>query len=86
MPQSPPLNVAQPIINLNDGTMEQPFRDLMNTLNAVIPLHGTGTPEGVVDAFQYSVYLDDAGVTGTIEYRKMLTDIAGDTTKGWVLV
>lgn len=86
MAQAPRLNAAQPIINPDDGTMEQPFRDVMNELNAFIPLHGTGTPEGVVDAFQYSVYLDDAGVTGTTEYRKMLTDIAGDTTKGWRLI
>ena len=86
MPQSPPLNAAQPIIDLNDGTMQQLFRDFMNQLNVSIVLEGSGTPEGVVDAFQNSLYKDTAGTTGNILYIKRDTDIACDETKGWILV
>ena len=80
---SPILNAHQPIV-LEDGTMAQHFRDYMNRLNRLIPMNGTGTPEGVVDALQYTQYLDDAGAAGSILYIKMLPDIAGDTSMGWV--
>jgi hypothetical protein len=47
---------------------------------------GTGSPEGVVEARQYSLYINSAGTTGSIEYRKMLPDIGGDITQGWIAV
>jgi hypothetical protein len=81
----PQLNAALPIVK-DDGTMEAPFRDQMNVLNRYLPITGVGSPEGVVEALQYSLYLDTTGVTGSIEYRKMLPAIAGDTKMGWVAV
>ena len=66
--------------------MTDQFRDLINDFFYALPLNGDGSPEGVVDALQYSVYLDNLGGAGTIQYRKMLPDIGGDTTQGWVLV
>ena len=81
----PQLNAGQPIVRV-DGTMQQPFQDQMNTLYRYLPIIGTGSPEGVIEALQYSLYLDSAGVSGSIEYRKMLTDIAGDKTMGWIAV
>ena len=82
---NPILNVAQPIIG-NDGTMEQAFRQWTQDASLSIPIVGTGSPEGVVEARQYSLYLDSAGSAGSIQYRKMLPDIGGDRTRGWVAV
>ncbi len=75
------LNASQPI-TLNDGTMEQAFRDYMRKLQVSLPLNGNGSPEGIINAFQYSIYLDDAA-TAPILYIKMLANIGGDVTKGW---
>ena len=47
---------------------------------------GTGSPEGVIDAPQTANYMDDAGTAGNIKYIKRDADIAGDSTKGWILV
>ena len=81
----PRLNVAQPIVD-PDGTMAQPFRQFTQDASLSIPIVGTGSPEGVVEARQYSLYINSAGTTGSIEYRKMLPDIGGDITQGWVAV
>jgi len=81
----PQLNAANPIV-FEDGTMQAPFRDQMNTIARYLPIIGTGSPEGVVEALQYALYLDSTGVTGSIEYRKMLPAIAGNTKMGWVAV
>jgi hypothetical protein len=79
------LNAAQPIIEDN-GTMTQTFRTWTLDASLSIPIVGTGSPEGVVLARQYSLYIDATGAAGSIEYRKMLPDIAGDRTQGWKLV
>lgn len=81
----PRLNAAQPIVEPN-GTMSQPFRTWTLDASLSIPIIGTGSPEGVVTARQYSLYIDSAGAAGSIEYRKMLPDIGGDVTQGWKLV
>ncbi len=78
-------NAANPIIEEN-RTMVQEFRTLFGTVVDFLPIVGTGTPEGIVEARQFSLYIDSAGSTGTIEYRKMLPDIGGDIKMGWVLV
>lgn len=82
---SPRLNVAQPIVE-QDGTMAQPFRQFTQDASLSIPIVGSGSPEGVIEARQYSLYIDSAGTTGSIEYRKMLPDVGGDVTQGWVAV
>jgi hypothetical protein len=82
---SPRLNVAQPIVE-SDGTMAQPFRQFTQDASLSIPIVGSGSPEGVVEARQYSLYINSAGSSGSIEYRKMLPDIGGDTKQGWVAV
>ena len=82
---SPRLNAAQPIVE-SDGTMAQPFRQFTQDASLSIPIVGSGSPEGVIEARQYSLYIDSAGSTGSIEYRKMLPDIGGDTKQGWVAV
>ena len=82
---SPRLNVAQPIVE-PDGTMAQPFRQFTQDASLSIPIIGSGSPEGVVEARQYSLYIDSTGSTGSIEYRKMLPDIGGNTKQGWIAV
>lgn len=81
----PRLNAAQPIVE-PDGTMAQPFRQFTQDASLSIPIVGTGSPEGVVEARQYSLYINSTGTTGSIEYRKMLPDIGGDKTQGWIAV
>ena len=81
----PQLNASNPIV-FEDGSMQVPFRDQMTKLNDNLPLVGAGSPEGVVNAPQYSLYIDSAGTTGALQYRKMQTDIGGDTKQGWILV
>jgi len=63
---SPRLNVAQPIVDAN-GTMTQPFRQFTQDATLGIPIVGSGSPEGVVEARQYSLYLDSAGSAGSIQ-------------------
>lgn len=82
---SPRLNAAQPIVQ-PDGTMAQPFRQFTQDASLSIPIVGSGSPEGVVEARQYSLYIDSTGSSGSIEYRKMQPEIGGDVTKGWVAV
>ena len=82
---NPRLNAAQPIVDDN-GTMTQAFRQFTQEASLSIPIVGSGSPEGVVEARQYSLYLDSTGSAGSIQYRKMLPDIGGDRTQGWILV
>lgn len=81
----PKFPVAFPIVD-QGGRMTPAFRDFMLQLGFLLPITGTGSPEGVIEAPQYSVYLDTTGTTGTIQYRKMEKQIGGDPTQGWVLV
>ncbi len=83
--QEPYLNAAFPIVDA-DGNMAKAFQDYMNVLAGNIPIVGTGSPEGVVEARQFSQYVDSTGSTGTILYIKKLTDIGGDRSMGWILV
>tara|TARA_R110001632_G_scaffold65869_1_gene155809 strand:- start:1623 stop:1874 length:252 start_codon:yes stop_codon:yes gene_type:complete len=79
------LNVGQPIVEDN-LTMSQAFRQFTQEASLSIPIVGTGTPEGVVEAVQYSLYLDSSGGAGAIQYRKMLPNIGGNKKQGWILV
>ena len=81
----PRLNVAQPIVQ-DDGTMSQAFRQFTQDSSLSIPIVGAGSPEGVIEAAQYSLYLDSGGGASAIQYRKMQPQIGGDRTKGWILV
>lgn len=79
------LNSAQPIVD-DTGKMTQVFRTWTLDASLSIPVVGTGSPEGLVQARQYQLYIDSTGAAGAIEYRKMLPDIGGDRSKGWILV
>ena len=77
------LNASQPII-IDDGTMSQAFRLWTLQAGLSIPVVGAGSPEGVVTAPQYSLYLDSTGAAGFVAYRKMLPSIGGDKSQGWI--
>jgi len=79
------LNAANAITEEN-GTMTQAFRRTMIELDNNLPIVGEGSPEGILEAPQFSLYLDSLGGSGTIEYRKMQTEISGNRAMGWVLV
>jgi hypothetical protein len=75
----------RPVVE-SDGSLTPQSRLYFKTLTDYAVIIGTGSPEGVVDAPQGSVYMDDAGTAGAIDYRKRDSDIGGDTTQGWILV
>ena len=81
----PQLDAGLPIVG-KDGTMEPVFRDQMNRLWIQYPIAGAGSPNGVVEGSYLQEYLDVTGTTGSIVYRKMLPDVGGDKTLGWVAV
>ncbi len=68
-----------------NGLMNQAFMLWTQAVSRYIPIVGEGSPEGVIDAPQYSSYIDSTGTTGTIKWIKMQPSIAGDTKQGWVL-
>jgi len=82
--QQPKLLAAQPIVHV-DRTMEQAFRTHLQRLSQAVKIVGTGSPEGVLEAPQYSEYIDETTPTVPVRYLKMLTDIAGDSKQGWVI-
>lgn len=49
-------------------------------------LTGTGSPEGVIEAKQKRLYMDESGTAGSILYIKRDADIGGDRSQGWILV
>lgn len=79
------LSIAQPIVK-KDGTMEREFLDLTLEMIGEIRLKGTGSPEGVIEAAIHSEYIDTTGLSGSIKYIKMSSEIGGDRSKGWVLL
>lgn len=81
----PQLLAALPVVQ-TDGTMSQAFRTHLQRLSHSVVIVGTGNPEGVLEAPQYSLYIDETTPTVPVQYRKMLTDIAGNSKQGWVVV
>ena len=86
MAQNPlSINSAQPIVEDN-GTMSQLFRTWMLQVTNSIPIVGTGSPEGAIEAPQYSLYIDETVPLVPTQYRKMLPEVTGDRSKGWAIV
>lgn len=80
-----PVNPVFPIVKKN-GIMEQTFQAFVLQIANESMVVGTGSPEGVVEAQQSRLYMDDAGGTGSILYIKKQADISGDKSQGWILV
>lgn len=83
--QKPIVEFNQPLIDKN-GLATEHFEFVMNYISRFLPLFGTGSPEGVVEALQYSLYIDTSASAGSSHYWKKSTDVAGDTKKGWQLI
>ena len=79
------LNASQPIVE-SEGTMSQTFRSWAVLISNQTPIVSTGTPEGAVEAPQYSLYIDEAVPLTPVQYRKMLPEVAGDRSKGWAAI
>lgn len=45
---------------------------------------GSGSPEGVLDAPQYTLYIDETDPENPVQYRKMLVSKNNDRSAGWV--
>jgi hypothetical protein len=69
-----------------EGRQVQELNEFFVGVEKLDVLSGTGSPEGVVEATQRRLYMDDSGTAGSILYIKRDADIAGDKTKGWILV
>jgi len=80
-----PPNNSQRIAS-SEGFMQPPFRLWTAEMSRLDILQGAGSPEGVVSALQKRIYMDTAGTAGSILYIKRDTDIAGDDSKGWILI
>lgn len=78
------LYVNNPIVEDN-GTMSRQFQEWQTFVTKLLPLTGSGSPEGVVEAEQYQHYYDTSAAAGSIHYIKMLADIGGDKSLGWKL-
>lgn len=70
----------------SEGIPTIKFQALLESLELAVnlntPIIGAGSPEGVITAKPYQVYLDTTGGAGTLQYRKM----TGTSNTGWVLV
>ena len=82
--QQTPPSADRPFLE-EDLTPSEQSRSWINAVTLSIPIIGTGSPEGVVEAQQRQTYLDEAGTDNTTSYIKRVNDIAGDKTMGWVL-
>lgn len=59
------------------------FLDIMTRqVNQNTPASGSGSPEGVVTAEPFNLYVDTAGGAGTVLYVKQ----SGSGNTGWILV
>ena len=81
----PLLNDSNPIVEQN-RTRSQIFRTWTEEVGRLSVLTGSGSPEGTVSAQATRLYMDTAGTAGAILYIKRDDDIAGDATKGWILI
>jgi hypothetical protein len=86
MPQTQPRLLAADAIVEENATMTQVFRTFTQQVSQAVVIVGLDDPEGVLEAPQYSRYIDETDPLIPVQYLKMLPDIAGERTEGWVLV
>ncbi len=81
-----PLTTTRPIVE-EDRTLSLEAREWMQAITDQAVIIGTGSPEGLIDAPQTAMFMDDAGTAGNILYIKRdVDDGAGDPKFGWILV
>ena len=79
------LNLTLPVVD-NRGVMVRRFYLWTQNVTRIAPIVGTGSPEGVVEAIETQLFMDNTGTAGNILYIKRDNDIGGDKTQGWILV
>jgi hypothetical protein len=83
-----PPEPTRPIV-LDNLTQHDVFREWVRLITEQVnfdsTIIGSGSPEGVESAKKGRQYFDDTGAPSNNRYTKQVDDIAGDTTKGWVL-
>lgn len=79
------VSASRPIIS-NDLTMSQEFRAWVQTISNHSLIIGEGSPEGIIAAFIGAEYMDSNGSSGSVKYIKQANNIAGDRSKGWILI
>ena len=81
-----PPSTKLPIVDTSGGMLSR-FRDwtqlITRAVNFFTMAEGSGSPETVLAATRNKFYND---TVGNNLYWKSVNDIAGDTTKGWLLV
>ena len=82
------INASQNNVRIvnKEGFMYQTFREFTFNVSKLSILTGAGSPEGVVAAEATREYMDTNGTAGNIKYIKRDADVAGDRTKGWILI
>ena len=86
MSQSPvKLNANQKIVN-DDGTPTNVFLQYLLKVSESVVIVGTGSPEGVLEAPQYTLYVDESNPSTPVTYRKMSPHIGGNRKNGWAVV
>jgi len=68
------------------GLTTPPMMIWMDQVTDLQPITGSGSPEGVVQALITRIYMDTVGTAGNILYIKRDADVAGDKSKGWILI
>lgn len=80
-----PLSASQPLVD-PAGLPQQAFREWAVRVTNSMVIVGTGSPEGVLTAAQYTLYVDETVPLVPVTYRKMLPEVGGDRSKGWAAV
>ena len=80
-----PLNPSRSPIR-EDGSLENAFQLFAQSLANRALIIGEGAPEGVIEASQGALYMNESGTAGAILYVKKSADVAGNKTEGWILV
>ena len=79
------LTSTRPLIDERKSASQE-MRSWAQAITELSMITGEGSPEGVIEAKIGRQYTDTNGTTGNILYSKRDSDIAGDRTKGWILV
>ena len=75
----------RPILK-DDGSPVSQLNTWFKSITDKALIISTGSPEAIIEANQGAIYMDETGTAGAILYIKRDADIAGDKTKGWILV
>lgn len=79
------LTTVRPIVDAQ-ASPTQEMRSWAQLVTELMPIVGSGSPEGVILGKQGVSFIDEDASSGSVLYKKQKTDIAGDRSKGWVLI